>query len=428
MTFILYCATIFASQFKYILSFSISGVYFSPVRILMLTLIVYDLIKQRGKIRIHKTGNNIWLITMLVWNIWTLISLFWAKERIDLIKTEVVLFEAMCFIYYAQKLITSVERSVKVIRVLLAACVIHNALGWLEITTKIYFFSRYTEKYSKLGYPVSTFTNTNNYGFYLAMMSVVLLGIIFISNKSSVRIFSTALLASSVFLLFRTGSRAAIMLTVIGIVLFALLLRKSLRFFFVTILFVLAGAVAIMAFPDLLHSLESMYQSAFKVNLNAVSGSDFYRINMIQNGMDFFWQSYGFGIGAGNVEYWMEHYGTQFTNYIYNLHNWWLEILVGSGVIVFVTVLIAWGSTYKKLIFKYIAGYRRNVICTLITFGVTFALGCISPSSLYSSEWPWLLLALFFFYSECPDLLPQPETATARKARVKFSLKKQALS
>lgn len=96
----------------------------------------------------------------------------------------------------------------------------------------------------------------------------------------------------------------------------------------------------------------------------------------------------------------MEHYGSRFTNSIYNLHNWWLEILVGSGVVVTFFVLRTWIDYYKQLIAEVkrrgLANSNKIIIGGLLSIGGVYAVGCISPSSLYSSEWPWFLLALFF--------------------------------
>ena len=425
--FILYCFMVFASQFKHILSFNIMGVYINPVRISFAALILFDIFSHHGKFSFKKK-NNIWLMVLLAWNIWSLISFLWVKEKSDLLSTEIILFEALGYIYYAQQLVTTRERAASVINMLLAACVVHNALGWMEITTKIYLFTRYTEKYSTLGYPVSTFTNTNNYGFYLALMCVVLVGIVFVSKNKLYRLAGAALLASSLLLLFKTGSRGAIIDVFIGMIFFALLLRKNLKFTLVIGSLVVAVLILMAISPEVFTALEDIYQKAFDVNVNAASGSDYYRMNMLENGMDFYASSYGFGIGAGNIEYWMEHYGTRFTNNIFNIHNWWIEILVGSGTVMFILVAAAWIITYKNLIHKYIIGYRRNFICTMITFGIVYGVGCISPSTLYSSEWPWMLLALFFYFSDNTEVLSAVTVSSERRKRLVIKLGKRALS
>ncbi len=426
MLFVLYCFLIFMSQFQYVLSFGFAGISFTPVRVCLLVMILYDLFTKRGKFTIQKK-NNIWLIVLLIWNIWSMISVIWVKNPSGLLMVEIVLFEALGFIFYGQKLITNAERVRTVLGVLFGACVIHNALGWLEITTKIYLFSKYTEKYSTYGYPVSTFTNTNNFGFYLALMCMVLVGILFVSKNRIYRIASIALLASSVMLIFKTGSRGAILDLVIGALLFALLLRKNLKFTLVVISLVGVGLIMLVAFPSLFDGIERIYQNAFNVNVEAVSGSDFYRMQILANGMDFYIDSYGFGVGAGNIEYWQGHYATRFTNNIGQMHNWWLEALVGSGTVIFILVVAAWLITYRKLIQQYILGTRRNLTATLITFGIIFGVGCVSPSTLYHSEWAWAMLAIFFLISNDPGIMATTVPEAVKKRRIAIRFGKRAL-
>ncbi|MFC7440030.1 O-antigen ligase family protein [Laceyella putida] len=55
---------------------------------------------------------------------------------------------------------------------------------------------------------------------------------------------------------------------------------------------------------------------------------------LLINGFKFLQQSHYMGIGAGNVEPWMEKYGVKVNKV--NLHNWWGEILVNFGVLIFV--------------------------------------------------------------------------------------------
>ena len=398
--FFLYCLCAFSSQFKYILSFSFHGLYVNPVRVCLVILIIWDLVAHQGRIKYRKTGNNKWLIALLIWNLWNCLSVVWAKDTRGLISAEIIIFEAFVFVYYGQKLITTKERFIQLIDTLTLAVFVHNCLGWLEVTRKVYLFSRYSDKYSRLGYPVSTFTNTNNYGFYLALMAIMLIAV-FVSTKNIKRkTVGGLLLVSSVLLLIRTGSRGAIIAFLLGVVTYALIMMKNKKMAGRIVLSLLVFGTVILINRSFRNVIVAIMEKAFTMDVNAATGSDFYRMNMYANGMDFFIDSIGLGVGAGNVEFWMEHYGTRFTNYIYNLHNWWLEILVGSGVIVTFYVLYTWFYYYKQLIVEFrmrgLSNYNRLILSGLMSVGGVYAVGCISPSSLYSSEWPWFLLALFF--------------------------------
>lgn len=107
MMFFLYCLSAFASQFKYILSFSFHGLYINPVRICVVILILWDIVVHQGRIKYRHSGNNRWLVALLVWNIWNCISIVWAKDTRGLISTEIIIFEALAFIYYGQNIMVS---------------------------------------------------------------------------------------------------------------------------------------------------------------------------------------------------------------------------------------------------------------------------------------------------------------------------------
>lgn len=382
--FSLYCICIFLSQFKYVLSFSIVGIYINPVRIALLLLVAFDIIKNQGKIRYNKKNNCEWFVALLLWNIWAILSLIWARSKTSVISTEINLFEAFLFVYYGQRLITDANKFKKVLSSLFVALLIHNILGWVEVTIKVYFFSIYTEKYSLHGYPVSTFTNTNNFGFYLSLMSMLLIIVISIEKRKLQKIMYIGLLVSSLFLNIKTGSRGSIIALLAGILVYVLIMTKSKK----TVLRIIGIATVIVIFlwlnPDAYSYIQEIIEKAFDINTSASTGSDFYRMNAYANGMDFYFDTCGLGVGPGNVEYWMINYGTRYTDNIPNLHNWWLEILVGSGTIIAIVVVIAWIKYYINLITVYRNINTRNtvlhIICGTISFGIVFAIGCISPS------------------------------------------------
>lgn len=55
---------------------------------------------------------------------------------------------------------------------------------------------------------------------------------------------------------------------------------------------------------------------------------------LIMNGLQFLHQSHYLGVGAGNIEYYMQ--GAPGVSNKTNIHNWWAEVLVNFGVVVFV--------------------------------------------------------------------------------------------
>lgn len=416
--FSLYCICLFLSQFKYILSFSVAGIYINPVRIALLALIILDMIKNQGKIRYKTKGNSEWLIALIAWNIWAVFSLVWAQSKSSVLSTGMILFEALLFVYYGQRFITDTDKLKKVLNSLFGALLIHNILGWIEITMKVYFFSIYTKKYSLHGYPVSTFTNTNNFAFYLSLMSMLVIIALSLEKRKLQKVIYICLLVSSLFLNVKTGSRGSVIALVAGLLVYVVIIVKNKKT--ARRIFGMASVIVLVLWlnPNAYSYIQGMIGKAFDIDIFASTGSDFYRMNAYANGIDFYFDTYGFGVGPGNVEYWMTNYGTRYTNNIPNLHNWWLEILVGSGTVIATVVLVTWIQYYMNLISAYKSNRKQDtmwyITCGTISFGVVFAIGCISPSSLFSSEWPWALLAVFFLLKRCKNAMLNPHNPGAK--------------
>lgn len=152
-------------------------------------------------------------------------------------------------------------------------------------------------------------------------------------------------------------------------------------------------------FPN---AYQNIISELITVDISGQSGgSDFIRINLIKNGMIFLKQSFFMGVGVGNIEYYMALYPKYYTGGITNIHNWWIEILVSSGVVVFI---------------GYIAMYIQNMILlgmipkiskdkdtifianSFLGFMIAFIIASMSASSNITSEWLWVFWGLIFAF------------------------------
>lgn len=400
--FYLYCIFLFLSQFSYVLSFNVFGKTVTPVKIVALAMFLIDFIYHK-KLEKPK-GRNIWLLMMFIWNIWTIISIIWAKSKIDTLFVEVIFFEAFLFIYYGKRLVKSKKQYMQVLNVLFFALFIHNILCWLEVKCGIYLFSIYENRYLAKGYPVSTFTNTNNLACYLSVMFFLLIIAYQFAKNKKQKIYYISLMISSILICIMTNSRATIIALMLGIAIFIIMnIQKAI--FYKIVGFVSASILVIFSLfyvfnPYVKKTVDQKKNDLFSIDLNAKSGSDYYRMNAYRNGIDFFLKSYGVGIGPGNVEYWMENYATRDTNGIKPLHNWWLEILVTSGIGIMGLMIYTWIVYYIQLIKSFLnQKLKKRVriqLVAVIALGVVYAIACISPSSLYKVEWPWAILSIFF--------------------------------
>lgn len=121
------------------------------------------------------------------------------------------------------------------------------------------------------------------------------------------------------------------------------------------------------------------------------------RANLLKNAWHFFLDSYGFGVGAGNVSYYLEHYAVYDTDNVAEVHNWLVEILANFGLF----IMLGYLSVYAYLIWVLYKFYERKLenqskLITegLITAMVSFLVSSISPSSVSNLFFHWVFMAL----------------------------------
>jgi teichuronic acid biosynthesis protein TuaE len=120
------------------------------------------------------------------------------------------------------------------------------------------------------------------------------------------------------------------------------------------------------------------------------------RINLIRNSLYFLMESYGFGVGAGNTEFYLANNQVFNTYGNTNVHNWWINILTDYGVFIFTGYVIVYiGLIITLLKINYRASNNKikmiseSLICSL----VAFFLSSMSPSSMISLNYQWVLFA-----------------------------------
>ena len=144
------------------------------------------------------------------------------------------------------------------------------------------------------------------------------------------------------------------------------------------------------------------------------------RLNLWRNGLLFLGQTFGLGVGAGNIETWMAEFGFLDTEVIVNMHNWWLEILVAYGAIVF----IAYVLMYSLLIYKLwklrwkVSDPLRAVNNSFVAFLIAFIFASITSANNMLIEWHWLIFALIISYLKLIEMQNQRPIQTFKPKKV----------
>ena len=121
------------------------------------------------------------------------------------------------------------------------------------------------------------------------------------------------------------------------------------------------------------------------------------RVNLIRNGFDFLIRTFGFGVGNGQIEYWMQNSARYETGEILNMHNWWMEILTGYGLVIFSGFIVFFVNLYRCFSNRYEKNKKTNYGRQMLVFAaslVGFILTLVSSSSNMTKEYVWLFWAI----------------------------------
>jgi teichuronic acid biosynthesis protein TuaE len=247
--------------------------------------------------------------------------------------------------------------------------------------------------------PTGVFYNPNDYATFLALSIPFGLSLARYCQKLWLRAFgvATALLGS--YLVLATGSRAnllAVLLELGFLALFLMGIASRLRWTatmagIVGVILVITPTLAQAIFQRVTEQLGSILY-----NVPSEDGSSLHiRLNLVRNGLLFVYQTVGFGVGAGNAEYWMANFARYNTFGILNPHNWWLELLVDNGVFVFAGYILFYLGLVRRLwwLRKRTNGDLRMINEALLLSLIGFSIGSWSSSSIISFTPQWLLFA-----------------------------------
>lgn len=403
-------ASFFSANF---ISIDIGFFQLSPFRVaIFLSIFLFCLIKltpNRGSTNIIPNGKNKFsVIVMLFWFVYAIITVAWVKDFDGWVRELYFLTLGVTSIVFFSLYFKRIEDLLKCFKIMEIMIIVHNIIGWYEIITRDY---RFTSYYSLTYYanintriPISMMGNPNDYAM-LMLFGIFISYIFFACSKTWIeRIIAIAAMISSVALIFFTESRAIILGLIMSIALFVYLImyfRKGRRLILplCSILF-----LSVFFFSDLFSSILSQLSGLLQFNFEVYGESDNVRINLIKNGLLFLISTFGFGTGAGNIEYWMTNYGIYYVADVTNMHNWWAEILTGYGLVVFLLYL----SFYIKLFIDIYRSYKNSndeaiksislgVLCCM--FG--FLIGGISSSSNIRVEWLWVFWAVVVALQGC---------------------------
>ena len=253
-----------------------------------------------------------------------------------------------------------------------------------------------TYPYAYMRYwPTVVFRNPNDLATFFSISFPLALMLLFAGKTMLQRMWGLFLAGSSAYMIFFVSSRANILAIVLEFaVLFVLLrLKNSLK--------MVAGAGVVLLIVALLFSqfmpsvvgrmIEPL--NSLKQQYQTQSGSVLVRQNLIKNGLYFLSKQPLLGIGAGNIEYYLVNKSVYDVHGIQAMHNWWFEVLVNYGVIIFTMFLIFFASLLWNM--YRLAWHNQDWKYKAIAMSLTgFTIASISSSSIMTFNFVWCLYGL----------------------------------
>ncbi len=382
----------------------IGPIHLFPYRILLASLwalFAMSLLFRHGRLPASHIKIKPYLQFLTFWLLYALLSLAWAANKVEAAREIIFLFIGVSTIFFTVYYFSNMRDLERFYYLWLLILVAFIPIGlWENLTGNHLSVSGLIEApQSVIFMPSVVFVGPNEFATFLALSIPLVVGFLRYRRGFFVQAFGFVILVVSLYLLIATGSRANYIAVILEFAFLFIVLLKSLQRLKAIILTGLLILGIFIAFPQLSQqacNTMSSQLASITGQWELSYGSTGVRINLIKNSLIFLVRTGGFGVGAGNAEYWMENFQVYPTYGITNPHNWWVEVLVQYGVLIFTGYLLL----YLSLIFKLYAIYCRlsnkteRMICEGLLVGVVgFFFASISSSSIMALTPHWLLFA-----------------------------------
>ena len=193
-----------------------------------------------------------------------------------------------------------------------------------------------------------------------------------------------------------TSSRAAILGLIASLITLGALIFKKNKYKLPLIFIVFILLFSYLVVPGINRFVN---QTITNSSIDTATTSDIIRINLLRNGIYFLKQTHWLVVGAGNLKLWLENKSIYNIAQILYMHNWYMEIFVTFGVVVFILYIIFHVNIFISLI-KKINNKDEEFVRAIAFFSsfVIFSITSISSSSNIYSEWFWMYIAMCISY------------------------------
>ena len=377
--------------------------------LLVIPMVIFFLIKDRKSFKIYRNSYATGMLGIyLFWWIWAFCSVLWAMEIGAWLQAMVLItlgVSSVIGIFLWTKNFFQWRTLIKAVWVMMTFL---SVWGLFEITTNIYLLADLSklDKYSTFvtqpwtRIPITYLANQNDYATLLLASLPINLILMNTTRNHLKKLLTFLCILLTTFLIFQSGSRMSLLMAV---AFYGIYLLLGVRWDFSRKQVLTTGTIilllALLGFT-FVPAIRGMVTDLIYILPRPVISGDVGRMNMWRNGLIYLGKTFGLGVGAGNIEVWMEIFGPLPTNNIFNIHNWWLEILVGYGVFVFIAYTVGYGLMIYRLfnLKKSVNSTHKKIMNAFIAFLLIFIGASITSANNMLIEWHWVFFGLIIAY------------------------------
>lgn len=340
------------------------------------------------------------LLFLLCWLAYGMISLLWAASLIEGVKYLFLLGMGIVFVYLATFVFTEVKPLLTFFKIWLVMTIVLLIIGFVNHFGSIQLPSStlYGGPKYKMSYPTSVFTNQNDFAAFLSISFSFYL--VFAKNSKSlpVKIATIILAVLSLYTIYLTESRASLLGVLLGLFVYLLILlpKKAKKSAGVSAAVVFLLCIALFG-SRLLNKFQVMGITALQDPGIENPSSNVVRLRLLFNTIHYVTETYGFGVGAGNIPYYLQYEPVYNIHHVYEAHNWLGEIMGNFGILIMLLYLAMYVYLFLNLYRCYQA--QKNLEYNLLLEGcmialIAFFISSVSPSSVSNLYFHWVFMGL----------------------------------
>lgn len=346
---------------------------------------------------------NFTTLFLVIWVVYSLITFLWAPDVKNAIRDQIFLSAnillILIFMYYTDNL--KIDLLIKIIVI----CYSINVLvGFWEVTFDKHLWTSKIPAYNLHNVPSTFFSNPNDFATYLVLYLPFVLSFLLQSKSVLEKLWALFSLCGGIILIVLTTSRANYIAFLIAMLVYFIIVekREKIKYSKWVIVFGLifmtvigfnldfgVGGKVINLINTQLNSLTDFSTSELTSNIR--------RELLMIYGLSFLYDYLFLGVGSGNSRVLMEKY-KQYTINV-ELHNWWLDVLVSYGILIFVLYIVWIFYIVVKLIKakKKVTLPLKTGIYSVLTALIAFWISSVSSSKMIEMRVMWFIFAIAAF-------------------------------